>query len=116
MFKIEDSIPIPEDTVEEPSRWSPYKPNQSKCEADKHYPMIGKCTKCGDIFPCPSGNCGHFDCADPSLIGLDCPGNGTETPEFFDVIESESPMARAECGAIEMSEEGSGEEEEELLD
>ena len=126
-FKIESNIPIPEDAEEieveepedilpeeEPSRWTPYKPNQRKCPNNQHWPMIGKCQKCGDIFPCPSGNCGHFDCANPELAGLDCEGNGTEVPEFLNVIDSESGMARADSGTVEISEEGSNEEE--LLD
>lgn len=109
-FKIESNIPLPansdpEDqdfevddspTEETPSRWVPYKPNQPKCANNKHWPMIGKCEKCGDIFPCPSGNCGHLDCADPSLSDLDCEGNGTAIPEWFNVIEPQDPLARAE--------------------
>lgn len=90
-FKIESGIPIPdepdftpEDIIpeEEPSRWVPFKPHQKKCLNHKHSPAIGRCTLCGDIFPCPSGNCGHADCRDPSLSGLDCKGNGTDVPDF----------------------------------
>ena len=120
-FKIEDHIPIPKqeeldepEVVEEPSRWTPFKPHKGKCQNDKHYPMIGKCERCGDIFPCPSGNCGHFDCANPALAGLDCEGNGTETSEFFDVIDSSSVMVRAEGGTITISEERP--EQKEFLD
>jgi len=96
--------------VEENSGWQPYKPNKKKCRPDQHWPTKGRCTKCGDIFPCPSGNCGHFDCADPSIVGLDCPGNGTALPEWLNVIEAPSTggtdlMARAECGKIEIREE-----------
>jgi hypothetical protein len=96
-FKIEDDIPIPEEPEEpdeividepedilpeeEPSIWVPYKPGKRKCKNNAHNPMIGKCLKCGDIFPCPSGNCGHFDCNDPGLAGLDCVGNGTALPD-----------------------------------
>src|SRR5690349_7457922 len=74
---------------EEDSQWQPYKPHKKKCRAKDHWPMIGKCSKCGDVFPCPSGNCGHFDCANPSLAGLDCPGNGTAVPELINVVDCE---------------------------
>lgn len=103
-FKIESNIPIPESEPdeleiedlpppEEDSRWVPFKPNQRKCANNKHTPMIGRCTKCGDIFPCPSGKCGHADCKDPSLSGLDCPGNGTDLPEW--ITEAREPVAPA---------------------
>lgn len=70
-YKLDSNIPIPERTEfdvedilpeEAPSRWVPYKPHQRKCANDKHRPEIGKCDLCGDIFPCPSGICGHVDC------------------------------------------------------
>ncbi len=89
-YLIESGIELPEadeeDEVEEPevievSSWVPYKPNAHKCKPKDHIPQVGKCYTCGDIFPCPSGNCGHFDCADPGLVGLDCQGNGTAVPE-----------------------------------
>lgn len=94
-FKIDDNIPLPaaepeevlpEQEDQEASRWVPFKPNQPKCPGNTCNPQVGRCFKCGDIFPCPSGNCGHFDCADPSLVSLDCPGNGTETPEDFYIL------------------------------
>lgn len=117
-FKIESDIPIPEapedesfeveDTVLhlEDTRWTPFKPNQRKCRPGKHSPEVGRCNLCGDVFPCPSGNCGHFDCADPSLLGFDCPGNGTELPEEFSCGESDSFMVRATDGTISI---GAGE-------
>lgn len=134
-FKIEDNVPLPlakealrdnlarneepvftgsvtefEKFLEEPSRWKPFKARSGrKCANDDHVPMIGTCRKCGDIFPCPSGECGHFDCANPELVGLECEGNGTETPEFLSVIEPTDLMARAEFGAIEIQEIGSDE-------
>lgn len=110
-YKLESDIPIPEfedptlnDVVElhlEDTRWTPFKPNQRKCRPNKHSPEIGRCTLCGDVFPCPSGNCGHFDCADPSLVGLDCKGNGTELPEDFSCIDAE-PMARVTSEEINL--------------
>lgn len=119
-YKIESDIPIPEsepefedptlnDVVElrlEDTRWTPFKPHQKKCRPNKHFPEIGRCLSCGDVFPCPSGNCGHFDCADPSLLGLDCKGNGTALPEEFSCGESDSFMARATDGTISI---GAGE-------
>lgn len=102
-YKIDSGIPIPdepdctpEDILPEemPSRWVPFKPHQKKCRPDKHQPMIGRCTICDDVFPCPSGNCGHADCADPSLSGLDCEGNGTDLPDF--VKESQSVAATSD--------------------
>jgi hypothetical protein len=102
-YKIETGIPIPEPVEgddfddpspvdetppEENSRWVPYKPNARKCANNRHRPEAGKCELCGDIFPCPSGNCGHADCAYPSLVGLDCPGNGTELPEWMNAEQA----------------------------
>lgn len=91
-FKLESNVPLPvtlacpviesAEQFDPPSRWVPFKPHQQKCHNNEHMPMIGRCTRCGDVFPCPSGNCGHFDCADPSVSSLSCPGNGTETPEW----------------------------------
>lgn len=123
-FKIESNIPLPAnpdpeatefDVEDEPTsnqttdRWVPYKPNQPKCANDKHWPMVGKCEKCGDIFPCPSGNCGHLDCADPSESDLDCEGNGTAVPEWLrprpNVIETETPVACSDS-PIKMPEGG----------
>lgn len=88
----------------EDTRWTPFKPNQRKCRSDRHSPEIGRCTSCGDVFPCPSGNCGHFDCANPKLAGFDCPGNGTPLPEEFSCDESYSFMARAANGTISIEE------------
>lgn len=82
-FKIEMGIPLPppepEDEDASPTQWQPYRVRgKSRCRPNGACsPAIGKCDTCGDIFPCPSGNCGHWDCADPSMVGLDCPGNGT---------------------------------------
>ncbi len=58
--------------------WQPYRSHRARCRALDHVPMIGRCSKCGDIFPCPSGSCGHVDCADA--------GNGTALPEFLNVV------------------------------
>lgn len=79
-------------------RWAPYKTNKTKCKATEHTPMIGKCVLCGDIFPCPSGACGHFDCARPEISGLSCEGNGTDLPENIDelIVREDPPMARDE--------------------
>ena len=105
-YKIDDDIPIPDQEPEEilpeeDTRWVPFKPNQPKCPGDTCSPQVGRCLKCGDIFPCPSGNCGHFNCADPSLENVDCPGNGTETPEdFYYVVESETDPARTCSGDL----------------
>jgi hypothetical protein len=102
-FELEDDIPAPDDDEDkiviapEPEiedvpdpRWQPFiwhatDRYKRKCTNNAHRPAIGKCVLCGDEFPCPSGNCGHADCADPSLAGLDCLGNGTETPEWLQV-------------------------------
>lgn len=120
-YKIE-TVPLPETSteidpsmgeetpVEEFSRFTPFKPHQPKCGNGKCFPEVGRCAKCGDVFPCPSGNCGHFDCADPEAFGIDCKGNGTETHDFtsvLDVIQPQNPMARTVLREITELEEGS---------
>jgi hypothetical protein len=102
------SVPVVQEDPEvvEEYTWVPFKPNKRKCRPEDHWPRTGCCEKCGDIFPCPSGNCGHVDCADPSLIGFNCKGNGTALPEFLNVIPGgENLVARAECGTLEIREE-----------
>lgn len=77
-FTVDAGIPLPELDDPEPiedSRWVPFKPHKTKCRNDAHVPQVGRCIKCGDIFPCPSGNCGHIDCAEA--------GNGTDLPEWL---------------------------------
>jgi hypothetical protein len=94
VFVLEDAIPQPPPLLgEEPEvedrpdpRWQPFQWKATarflkRCSPLAHRPMVGRCALCGDIFPCPGGNCGHLDCADPSVAGLDCPGNGTALPE-----------------------------------
>ena len=119
-YKLDNDIPIPEtedDLALEPeiepentSRWTPFKPNQPKCHPlGSCRPNIGRCNACGDVFPCPSGNCGHLDCADPRAFGWACDGNGTEIPDFIQVIEDESsnPFSRATSGEISLRTEDS---------
>lgn len=102
-FKLETGIPIPAESAEdaeqetaeeslpeETSEWVPFKPNQPKCTPGTCKPPVGRCLSCGDLFPCPSGNCGHADCADPSRSGLDCPGNGTTLPEWLQDVFTQS--------------------------
>jgi hypothetical protein len=84
-FTLEDSIPLPasepgeiapeqEDTRWQPFQWKSTRQFHHKCANNVHRPMVGRCELCGDVFPCPSGNCGHWDCA--------AEGSGTAVPEF----------------------------------
>lgn len=113
-YKIDEDIPLPPEEedeeieeieppeIEDP-RWVPFKPNKRKCRNDKHYPAIGRCLACGDVFPCPSGKCGHVDCADPSIAGLDCEGNGTPIPEWINVVDKEAAIVSRAEGTLTIS-------------
>lgn len=105
-FKLEDDIPLddepdaeevqiaPEPEVEDlpDPKWKPFIWRATtrfpkKCALGACRPQIGKCELCGDVFPCPSGFCGHADCADPrNVADLDCDGNGTPVPDW--IVES----------------------------
>lgn len=65
IFKIDEAVTLPISSTPEIVRRTrgPNKPKIKRCDNKDHMPEIGKCEKCGDVFPCVD-LCEHLDCLD----------------------------------------------------
>lgn len=74
-YKLDDSVPIPvsedlelEDLQDEIHE-ARARGRRKKCGNTSHWPMDGKCDKCGDVFPCEE-DCIHVDCLEAKDLPL----------------------------------------------